>query len=540
MAKMIMIQGTMSNAGKSFLAAGLCRVFKQDGWKVAPFKAQNMALNSFVTKDGLEMGRAQVVQAEAAGVEPEVAMNPILLKPSSHTGSQVIVNGEVLGNYQAEEYFSRRKDLRPVVKKALDHLAETYDIIVIEGAGSPAEINLKENDLANMGVARMAKAPVLLVGDIDRGGVFASLYGTVKLLEPEEQAMIKGLVINKFRGDVSLLEPGLKMIEDLVDIPVLGVVPMSRIDIEDEDSLAERLNKRERTGGTDIAVIRLPHLSNFTDFDVLEHLKGVSLRYVEDGRELGVPDVVILPGTKNTMADLEWLRENGLAEKIRQLSAADVPVVGICGGFQMLGKRLSDPYGVEHGGTMAGLGLLDAKTVFSREKVRTRKKGKMAADLPGWELLAGMETEGYEIHMGVTRNLGGCREIMYGQEEGHPVLGLGNSSGTVIGTYLHGFFDAPGVAERFAAQVAGSRRGDSCGADGRRGSEIAERTPGQEPEHAGTAGQMPEQAGTPEPEPVFSGQDWKQYKEEQYDKLADLVRSSLDMKKVYEILEQGV
>ena len=336
MAKMIMVQGTMSNAGKSFLAAGLCRVFKQDGWRVAPFKAQNMALNSFVTKEGLEMGRAQVVQAEAAGAEPEVAMNPILLKPSSQTGSQVIVNGEVLGNYSAEEYFTRRKELMPVVKEALDKLAKKYDIIVIEGAGSPAEINLKENDLANMGIARLAKAPVLLVGDIDRGGVFASLYGTVKLLEPEEQAMIRGIVINKFRGDVSLLKPGLDMIEELLDIPVVGVVPMSQVDIEDEDSLAERLNRREKKAGTDIAVIRLPHLSNFTDFDVFERLEGVSLRYVEEAEELGLPDVVTIPGTKNTMSDLKWMRDGGLAEKIQELSAVDIPVVGICGGFQML------------------------------------------------------------------------------------------------------------------------------------------------------------------------------------------------------------
>ncbi|HIZ79884.1 MAG TPA: cobyric acid synthase [Candidatus Lachnoclostridium stercorigallinarum] len=505
MAKMIMVQGTMSNAGKSFLAAGLCRVFKQDGWRVAPFKAQNMALNSFVTKEGLEMGRAQVVQAEAAGAEPEVAMNPILLKPSSQTGSQVIVNGEVLGNYSAEEYFTRRKELMPVVKEALDKLAKKYDIIVIEGAGSPAEINLKENDLANMGIARLAKAPVLLVGDIDRGGVFASLYGTVKLLEPEEQAMIRGIVINKFRGDVSLLKPGLDMIEELLDIPVVGVVPMSQVDIEDEDSLAERLNRREKKAGTDIAVIRLPHLSNFTDFDVFERLEGVSLRYVEEAEELGLPDVVIIPGTKNTMSDLKWMRDGGLAEKIQELSAVDIPVVGICGGFQMLGKRLSDPYGVENKGTMDGLGLLDAKTVFSREKVRTQAKGKMAAAIPGWDLLAGMETEGYEIHMGVTRNLGDCREIMYSQKDGHPVLGLGNSSGTVIGTYLHGFFDAPGMAERFVAQIEAGKRAET------------EAAPPVQPSH-----------------------DWKQYREEQYDRLADLVRNSLDMEKVYEILNGGL
>ena len=313
MAKKIMVQGTMSNAGKSFLAAGLCRVFKQDGYRVAPFKAQNMALNSYVTREGLEMGRAQVVQAEAAGVEPKVAMNPILLKPNSQTGSQVIVNGEILGNYSAEEYFTRRRELMPVVEKALDELDREYDIVVIEGAGSPAEINLKENDLANMGIARMAQAPVLLVGDIDRGGVFASLYGTVKLLEPEEQSLIKGIVINKFRGDKTLLEPGLAMLEELVEIPVVGVVPMADIDIEDEDSLAERLNRRERKAGTDIAVIRLPHLSNFTDFDVLERLDGVSLRYVEEAGELGLPDAVIIPGTKNTMSDLKWMRENGLA-----------------------------------------------------------------------------------------------------------------------------------------------------------------------------------------------------------------------------------
>ena len=501
MAKKIMVQGTMSNAGKSFLAAGLCRVFKQDGYRVAPFKAQNMALNSYVTREGLEMGRAQVVQAEAAGVEPKVAMNPILLKPNSQTGSQVIVNGEILGNYSAEEYFTRRRELMPVVEKALDELDREYDILVIEGAGSPAEINLKENDLANMGIARMAQAPVLLVGDIDRGGVFASLYGTVKLLEPEEQSLIKGIVINKFRGDKTLLEPGLAMLEELVEIPVVGVVPMADIDIEDEDSLAERLNRRERKAGTDIAVIRLPHLSNFTDFDVLERLDGVSLRYVEEAGELGLPDAVIIPGTKNTMSDLKWMRENGLADRIRELSALDIPVVGICGGFQMLGKRLSDPYGVEHKGTMDGLGLLDAKTVFSREKVRTRARGRMADPLPGWELLSGAETEGYEIHMGVTRNLGGCREIMYSQEEGHPVLGLGNESGTVIGTYLHGFFDAPGMAERFAAQVESRKRAET------------------------------------EPAcPVGEVHDWKRYKEEQYDRLAQLVRSSLDMDKIYEIL----
>lgn len=505
MAKVIMVQGTMSNAGKSFITAGLCRIFKQDGYRVVPFKAQNMALNSYVTSDGLEMGRAQVVQAEAAGTEPMVEMNPILLKPSSDTGSQVIVNGEILGNYSAEEYFHKRQELIPVVKAALEKLEQQFDIIVIEGAGSPAEINLKENDLANMGIAKLAKAPVLLVGDIDRGGVFASLFGTVKLLEEEEQALIKGIIINKFRGDLELLKPGLEMMENLVDIPVVGVVPMTEVDIEEEDSLADRLNQKEKGAGTDIVVIRLPHLSNFTDFDVLERLEDVSVRYVEAADEVGMPDVVIIPGTKNTMSDLKWMKDNGLADRITELSELDIPVVGICGGFQMLGKRLSDPYGVENKGTMEGLGLLDTKTVFSREKVRTQAKARLSSGIPGWEKMGGMMVEGYEIHMGITRNLGDCVETVRKEEEGHPVIGLGNRKGTVIGTYLHGFFDAPGIAEHFVAQLKERKRAET------------------EPEAQ-----------------VQPYHDWKQYKEEQYDRLADLVRNSLDMKKIYEILDRGI
>ncbi|RGY99043.1 cobyric acid synthase [Clostridium sp. AM58-1XD] len=405
MAKFIMVQGTMSNSGKSFVAAGLCRIFRQDGYKVAPFKAQNMALNSFVTEEGLEMGRAQVVQAEAAGIRPTVAMNPILLKPNSNMGSQVIVEGEILGNYSAAEYYKLKKELVPVVEKSLKELSDQYDVIVIEGAGSPAEINLKEFDIVNMGMAKMAGAPVILVGDIDRGGVFASLYGTVKLLDEEEQAIIKGIVINKFRGDVELLNPGLKMIEEKVGIPVIGVIPMEEIDIEEEDSLADRLNRKGKGSGLDIAVIHLPHISNFTDFAVLERMNGVSVRYVETEDGLGVPDAIIIPGTKNTMSDLKWLRDSGLAEKITEFARLDIPVIGICGGFQMLGKRLSDPYGVEEKGTMEGLGLLDAKTVFSREKVRTQARARILEHIPGWPRISGMNVEGYEIHMGITRNL---------------------------------------------------------------------------------------------------------------------------------------
>ena len=300
-----MIQGTMSNAGKSLLCAGLCRIFKQDGYRVAPFKSQNMALNSFITEDGLEMGRAQVVQAEAAGVAPQVEMNPILLKPTNDVGSQVIVNGEVLKNMSAREYFAYKKQLIPDIMKAFHKLEEENDIIVIEGAGSPAEINLKKDDIVNMGLAKMVDAPVLLVGDIDRGGVFAQLLGTLMLLEDDEKERVKGLVINKFRGDKTILDPGIVMLEERGGIPVVGVTPYMQVEIEDEDSLTERFNMtkggkgaEERIGLVDIAVIRTPRISNFTDFMLLENAPGVNLRYVKNPRELENPDMIILPGTK--------------------------------------------------------------------------------------------------------------------------------------------------------------------------------------------------------------------------------------------------
>ena len=332
MAWKIMIQGTMSNAGKSLLCAGLCRIFKQDGYKVAPFKSQNMALNSFITDKGLEMGRAQVVQAEAAGIEPEVSMNPILLKPTNDVGSQVIVNGEVLGNMSARDYFKYKKELIPDVMKAFHKLEENYDIIVIEGAGSPAEINLKENDIVNMGLAKMVDAPVLLVGDIDRGGVFAQLLGTLLLLEEDEKERVKGLIINKFRGDKTILDPGIEMLEEKGNVPVIGVTPYLHVEIEDEDSLTERFTSKKSGGLLDIAVIRTPRISNFTDFMVLENIPEVSLRYVKNVSEFGTPDMIILPGTKNTMGDLKWIRESGLEACILKASASGTPVWGICGG----------------------------------------------------------------------------------------------------------------------------------------------------------------------------------------------------------------
>ena len=432
-AKRIMVQGTMSGAGKSLLCAALCRIFAQDGYRVAPFKSQNMALNSFVTRDGLEMGRAQVVQAQAAGVEPDVRMNPILLKPSSDTGSQVIVGGEVRGQMSAAAYFKMKRQLIPEILAAFDSLSEEADIVVIEGAGSPAEINLKADDIVNMGLAKLVDAPVLLAGDIDRGGVFAQLYGTVALLEPEERARIAGLVINKFRGDVDILRPGLAMLEEKTGLPVLGVVPYLHVEIEDEDSLSERLNARDAVKPLDVAVIRLPHISNFTDFIPLEQHELLGVRYVQRARELGAPDLVILPGTKNTMEDLLWLRQSGLEAAVRKLAQAQTPVLGVCGGYQMLGQTLDDPAGTESGKplSLAGLGLLPTRTTFDAQKRRTQVCA-VALGAP----FAGARMTGYEIHNGRTTVNGEpfCR-LADGTPEGCVCK-------NVFGTYLHGLFDS--------------------------------------------------------------------------------------------------
>ena len=493
MAKAIMIQGTMSNSGKTFVTAGLCRVFRQDGYRTAPFKAQNMALNSYITKEGLEIGRAQAMQAEAAGIEPTHWMNPILLKPNSDMGSQVIVNGEVYGNLTAQEYYRKKDEFVPEIKKAFDHLCEENDIIVLEGAGSPAEINLLENDIVNTGMARLADCPVILVADIDRGGVFASAYGTIKLLPQEDQDRYCGIVINKFRGDVEILKPGLEILEDLTGKPVLGVLPMAKIDVDDEDSLSDRLKNRSFTDGIDIAVIRLPHISNFTDFGVFELVDGVSVRYVEDKRELGSPDLIILPGTKNTMSDMEWLIESGLETKIKR-EARNARVIGICGGFQLLGKELHDPECVEHGGDMRGLGLLDLSTTFLGDKTRTRIKGaiKDNANIYG---LDNQEVEGYEIHMGTTDNLGQAVPMIT-LEDGR-TDGYMTDDGRIWGSYLHGIFDN----EDFLYGLIRS---------------------------------MMEEKGI---DPSHDRLSVAEYKEQQYDKLADLIRDNLDMEKIYQILE---
>ncbi len=487
MAKNIMIQGTMSNAGKSLLAAGLCRIFRQDGYRVAPFKSQNMALNSFITKTGAEMGRAQVVQAEAAGIEPDVRMNPILLKPTTDVGSQVIVNGQVQGNMRAMEYYRRKREFIPAVMEAYNSLAQEYDIIVIEGAGSPAEINLKATDIVNMGLAELVDAPVLLVGDIDRGGVFAQLYGTIALLEPREQRRIKGTIVNKFRGDRAILQPGIDILEKICGVPVAGVIPYTHVDIDDEDSLSTRFHTGDGRKDIDIAVVKLPRISNFTDVSPLERFESVSVRYIERPDQLHQPDMILLPGTKSTIADLLWLRQSGLEAAICQQAARGCIVFGICGGYQMLGTSIRDPLGVEAAGVteVKGMGLLPMDTVFQGEKVQQQTGGVFGAISGPLHSLSGMAYTGYEIHMGRS-----------GQQL-PPLVSRGN----VYGSYIHGIFDGAGIAQAVIGDLA-ARKGIDPG--------------------------------------TLTVFDPERYKQEQYDKLADAVRGGLDMDFVYRVLNREV
>ncbi|MBR4733086.1 MAG: cobyric acid synthase [Lachnospiraceae bacterium] len=510
MAKVIMVQGTMSNAGKSLVVAGLCRIFKQDGYRVAPFKSQNMALNSFITKEGLEMGRAQVMQAEAAGMEPMVCMNPILLKPTTDKGSQVIVNGEVLGNMPAKEYFKYKTKLIPDIVKAFQKLEEYADVIVIEGAGSPAEINLKENDIVNMGIAKLVDAPVLLVGDIDRGGVFAQLLGTIMLLEEDEKARIKGLIVNKFRGDKTILDPGITMLEERGGIPVTGVLPYMHVKLDDEDSLSERLTSKGR-GAVNVAVIRLPRISNFTDFSAFERIDGVKVTYVTRPEELADADIVILPGSKNTIGDLKWLRESGMEASIYRF-AQEKPVMGICGGYQMLGNVIADPESLEEGGSIRGLGLLGVETTLKAQKTTLQVRGTFE-ELEGFfSCLSGLAVEGYEIHMGDTRATDGQKSLtriceIRQREEGSAQTAAagdfrmdGAICGNVCGSYVHGIFDQGDVAYRIAKALA----------DGK-----------------GVTLRAPEES------------DYRAYKESQYDLLAAEMRKHLDVDAVYAMLRDA-
>ena len=626
----VMVQGTMSSAGKSFLVAALCRIFKQDGFSVAPFKSQNMALNSFVTREGLEMGRAQVMQAEAAGVEPSVLMNPILLKPNSDTGSQVIVNGEVLGDMAAKEYFAFKKSLVPHIMKAYNQLASDHDIIVLEGAGSPAEINLKENDIVNMGMAQMAQSPVILVADIDRGGVFAQILGTIELLSSEERRRVRGFVINKFRGDKSILDSGIRMIEEKTGIPCLGTLPYMKINLDDEDSLSENLQKQtkfhDKKDEIQLAVVRLPHISNFTDFIPLQNLPSVNLYYASSVGEVGSPDCIILPGTKNTLGDLDWLKESGLAEVIQNKAKKGTPIVGICGGFQMLGEKLKTENGkwkVENGKLKTesgklktengkletengkwktesylpggesgfdgeglsfesedalGLGLLPVETEFSSQKVRTRVRGKLKVESGKWKAengklktesgklkvengkmeaesfsgeggafgadkaffapLSGLLVSGYEIHQGRTHFLDGSEESFLAQIRDYlsgETKYDGAVSGNVLGTYIHGFFDQNELRDKFI-EILAKRKGmnlddisgwEESRAKGQGKSQIFN---GGEKACPGPSGAISQNSSSQE---FSSIQD---FKESQYNLLADTLRKHLDMQKIYEIM----
>ena len=487
MAKVIMVQGTMSNAGKSLLAAGLCRIFRQDGYRVAPFKSQNMALNSFITSEGLEMGRAQVMQAEAAGIEPMVCMNPILLKPTNHVGSQVIVNGEVYGNMSARDYFKYKKQLVPDIKKAFRKLEEYADFIVIEGAGSPAEINLRENDIVNMGLAEMVDAPVLLVGDIDRGGVFAQLLGTLMLLRDDEKERVKGLIINKFRGDKTILDPGIEMLEERGHVSVAGVVPYMELELEDEDSLTERFGQKSESL-IDLAVIRYPRISNFTDFNVFEQIPEVSVRYVSSVRELHHPDLIFLPGSKNTMSDLMWMRQNGLEAAVKKASE-NIPIFGICGGYQMLGESIADPDQVEEGGVIRGMELLSVQTVLQKEKRRCQAEGKIGILTGIFESLSGQPYRGYEIHMGKTEK--------QDDSTNEDAVTVQNN---VYGSYVHGLFDREEIVSEVVQTLAR-----------RKGIEIRKG--------------------------VF--EDYQTFKEKQYDKLAETLRQYLNMEEIYGMLREA-
>ncbi len=444
-AKTLMIQGTASSVGKSVIVTALCRIFRQDGFRVAPFKAQNMALNSFVTREGGEIGRAQAVQAEAAGIEPSIYMNPVLLKPEAEAKSQVVVLGKVAKNLKASQYYDYTPYLLGVIEDSLNRLCSSYDIVVIEGAGSPAEINLKEKEIVNMRVARMVNAPVLLVGDIDRGGVFASIIGTLELLTEEERNLIKGLIINKFRGDLALLKPGLDFLEQKTGKPVLGVIPYFQgIRIAQEDSVYLEERRAGSAGrGLDIAIIRLPHISNYDDFDPLEGL-DCTVRYINKLQEMGNPDLIVLPGTKSTIADLIYLRQQLIDRAIIRQARSGTPVIGICGGYQMLGKTINDPHKVESPeGSVPGLSLLDIDTIFGEVKTTTQVKARVVADRGLFEGLKDTEVTGYEIHMGQTRS------------ENHPAVfqvvetpqgkadyfdGAASDDCLIFGSYLHGLF----------------------------------------------------------------------------------------------------
>jgi adenosylcobyric acid synthase len=467
-AKTLMIQGTGSSVGKSVLVTALCRIFKQEGLKVAPFKAQNMSLNSFVTAAGDEIGRAQAVQAEAAGIPPTVEMNPVLLKPEADNCSQIILRGKAVARTSAAEFPKIKAELWSAITESLDHLRSGFDLVVIEGAGSPAEINLKDRDLANMKVARYCDSPVLLTADIDRGGIFASLVGTMELLEPGERALVRAFIVNKFRGDLSLLMPGVEWLEQRTGVPVAGVVPYFHdIYIAEEDSmpLEKRRALKNRTDfDLDIAVIGLPHIANFDDFDPLEHEPGVRLRYVEVDDEIGTPDLIIIPGTKSTVADLVHLRSIGRDQEIIRRVFNGAPIIGICGGFQMLGRTIHDPEGVESATAVTpGLSLLPVTSQFRPVKSTHQIKARVLFARGILVKAKGAAIQGYEIHMGQTIGITGGQPFQIEQRSQQFCTdfdGCLSENGNVLGTYLHGLFHNDDLRRAILSEVA-ERKGTS-------------------------------------------------------------------------------
>ena len=494
--KSIMFLGTASSVGKSTLATALCRVLKNEGFDVAPFKALNISLNSYVTKEGLEMGRAQVVQAEACKIEPSALMNPILVKPSGGY-SQIIVEGKVYWTSKVYENIGNYKKLKLRVKASYDKLAKNYDIIVLEGSGSCAEINLQSTDIANMNMANMSDSPVILVADIDRGGVFASIVGTLQLLSENDRNRVKGVIINKFRGNKETFKEGIKQLEEIIKIPVLGVMPYEKFDIEDEDSVTEKIKNEQQEGKLDIAVIRLEHMSNFTDFGILDKMKGVNVRYVREPHELKRPDIIILPGTKNTIEDLRLLKEIKLFNKIVEAKELGVPILGICGGYQMLGNVVLDKLGVE--GEISqeeGFGFLDIKTRFNEAKVTKQTNANILCDLRDVQSIEGHIVSGYEIHNGISKI--GKNAVPFIKDTDGMIIGVCNKEGSIAGTYLHGLFDSEDFINAF---VKGIKRNIKI--------------------------------STPDDELIKKV---NEYKEKEYDRLANIFKENIDINKVKDIL----
>jgi cobyric acid synthase CobQ len=499
----LMVQGTGSHVGKSILVTALCRIFSQDGFAVAPFKSQNMALNSFVTVDGGEMGRAQVVQAQAARIEPEVDMNPVLLKPSADNASQVVVHGKPIGTMKASYYHNNYvQTVWPAILDSFERLKSKYEIIVLEGAGSPAEVNLQKNDVVNMRAAHMAQAPVLLVADIDKGGALAAVVGTLELLQPEDRKMVAGIVINKFRGDLGLLQPALDFLEAKTGLPVLGVIPYFKLNIPEEDTVNDELRQVQAEDQVlHIGVLDLPHISNFTDFDPLEAEPDVSLRYINPGDKLGMLDCLIIPGSKNTIGDLNWIKKLGWDQEIIGLAGRKVPIIGICGGFQMLGYSIIDSDHIESaGGEAAGLGLLEVVTRFDAEKTTWQVQGEALGHGKFMEALGLQPVKGYEIHMGQSLHHPGVKPVFRLVRQNDPdniVLdGAVNETGLVWGTYLHGLFDADEFRRAYLNQLRKLK-------------------------------------GLPPLTIQFRFQDDR---EDAYDNLAELVRKNICMQKVYELM----